>query len=106
MGGDEIRLRRTISCCARRYPRCAWTLTSGIIGFLGKVRGGDAGIEAAGGEPEHGGGDDDEAQSSHNAAILPQVRQLGKGLEYLLVLRNHDGNGAIKTEMELRIGKL
>ena len=66
---------------ARRYPRCAWTLTSGIIGFLGKVRGGDAGIEAAGGEPEHGGGDDEEAQSSHNAAILPQVRQLGKGLE-------------------------
>ena len=66
---------------ARRYPRCAWTLTSGIIGFLGKVRGGDAGIEAAGGEPEHGGGDDEEAQSSHNAAILPQVLQLGKGLE-------------------------
>ena len=80
-GGDDIRLRRTISCCARRYPRCAWTLTSGIIGFLGKVRGGDAGIETAGREPEHGGGDDEEAQSSHNAAILPQVLQLGKGLE-------------------------
>ena len=80
-GLDEIRQGRTISCCARRYPRCAWTLTSGIIGFLGKVRGGDAGIEAAGGEPEHGGGEDEKAQSSHNAAILPRVLRIGKGLE-------------------------
>ena len=80
--GDRTKsLHDDILPAARRYPRCAWTLTSGIIGFLGKVRGGDAGIEAAGGEPEHGGGDDEEAQSSHNAAILPQVRQLGKGLE-------------------------
>ena len=61
----------------------AWTLTSGIIGFLGKVRGGDAGIEAAGGEPKHGGGEDEKAQSGHNAAILPRVRRIGKGLEYM-----------------------
>jgi len=33
-GGDDIRLRWTISCCARRYPRCAWS--SGKISVRAK----------------------------------------------------------------------
>ena len=47
----------------------------------GEVGGGEAGIEAAGGEPEHGGGDDDDSQGGHNASYLTHLGRIGKGLE-------------------------
>ena len=47
----------------------------------GEVGGGEAGIEAAGCEPEHGGGDDDDAYGGHNASYLTHLGRIGKGLE-------------------------
>ena len=47
----------------------------------GEVGGGEAGIEAAGCEPEHGGGDDDDAYGGHNASYLTHPGRIGKGLE-------------------------
>ena len=47
----------------------------------GEVGCGDAGIEAAGGKPEHGGGDDDDAYGGHNASYITHPGRIDKGLE-------------------------
>ena len=47
----------------------------------GEVGGGEAGIEAAGGKPEHGGGDDDDAYGGHNASYITHPGRIDKGLE-------------------------
>ena len=50
----------------------------------GEVGGGEAGIEAAGCEPEHGGGDDEDSQGGHNAPYFTHPGRIDKGVSTTL----------------------
>ena len=47
----------------------------------GEVGGGEAGIEAAGGDAEHGGGKNEKTKSSHNTHYLTQPLRIDKRLD-------------------------
>ena len=73
------------------------------VGFSGReVGGGEAGIEAAGGEPEHGGGDDEDAYGGHNASYLTHPGRIGKGLELPVsqYLRKHSSKSLVDTQLK------
>ena len=46
-----------------------------------EIRGGNAGIEAAGGKPQHHGGENENTKSSHNAHYLTRCAQIDKELD-------------------------
>jgi hypothetical protein len=54
-------------------------LTAGPFGA--EIGSGKAGIEAAGGDAEHGGGENEKTKSSHNTHYLTQPLRIDKRLD-------------------------